>query len=277
MSHKQSLYVDTKTEFVAFDVETTGLWPMTHRIVELAAIRFDDSGREIARFHSLVNPGRPMSRGAFHVHGISDAMVAYAPDATAVLPEFVDFLGNPRHTLLMAHHATFDAGFVGCELARRGLSIPGHPIVDTLELAQACLKGPRSYSLPSLAEDLGLDPIDTHRALGDCGRVKALWDLFGKSAGDRLKKYFLIDHAAFRVPPPEGWDDVQDAIDHKRFIRIVYQWGQELKTPFDATPIGFLRKGGYLYLETILQFDQKERTFRLDRIKERLVIEELRR
>lgn len=271
MSRKKTLNVETQTEFVAFDVETTGLWPISHRIVELAAIRFDGSGREIARFHSLVKPGRPMSPGAFHVHKISDAMVAHAPDPSAVLPEFVDFLGDPQNTLLMAHHATFDAGFVGCELARRGLSIPGHPIVDTVELARACVKGPRSYSLPTLAEDLGLDPTDTHRALGDCGRVKALWDLFGKTAGDRLKTYFLMDFAAFRVPPPAGWDDVQDAIDHQRFIRIVYQWGQELATAFEATPIGFLRKGCNLYLETMLHFDRTEKTFRLDRIMDRRV------
>lgn len=263
---------DGGTEFVAFDVETTGLWPMTDRIVELGAIRFDRSGREIARFHSLIRPDKPMSQGAFEVNGISDAMVAHAPDASAILPEFVDFLGDSRNTLLLAHHAAFDAGFVGCELGRRGLPIPSHPIVDTIESVYLGMKDLKSYSLPSLADYFGLDATDTHRALGDCGRVKALWMMFGRSSCDRLKTYYFKDHAAIRVPPPAGWNDVQAAIDRRRTIRFVYLYGRTLNQPRDATPLGFLQKRGNFYLDAICHISGYEKTFRIDRIVDRRIL-----
>ena len=50
----------TAREFVAFDLETTGLVAQVDRVVEIGAVRFDASGRELARFESLVNPERPM-------------------------------------------------------------------------------------------------------------------------------------------------------------------------------------------------------------------------
>ena len=48
-------------QFVAFDLETTGLFAETDRIVEVGAVRFDADGRESGRFERLVHPGRPMS------------------------------------------------------------------------------------------------------------------------------------------------------------------------------------------------------------------------
>src|ERR671911_2958101 len=97
----------TAREFVAFDLETTGLVAQVDRVVEIGAIRFDTSGRELARFESLVNPERPMSPAAQAVHGISDADLAGAPSARDVLPEFLEFLGHPETTAPLAHNAAF--------------------------------------------------------------------------------------------------------------------------------------------------------------------------
>src|SRR5262245_60181650 len=128
----------TTTSFVAFDLETTGLFPATDRIVEVGAVRFDASGRELGCFERLVHPGRPMSRGAQAVHGITDAMLAGAEPASAVLPEFLDWLGDPSATTLLAHNASFDARFLARELARIGLFPPVDlVVVDTLALARS--------------------------------------------------------------------------------------------------------------------------------------------
>src|SRR4051794_609899 len=81
-------------EYVAFDLETTGLMPEFDRVVEIGAVRFDAGGRELGRFERLVNPGRAMSASARAVHGISDRELVGAPPARAVLPQFLKFLGD---------------------------------------------------------------------------------------------------------------------------------------------------------------------------------------
>src|SRR4051812_45381634 len=91
-------------EYVAFDVETTGLVAQVDRVVEIAAVRFTRSGRLVDRYVELVNPGRPMSPAAQAVHGISDAHLAEAPGAAEVLPRLLAFLGDPRTTALVAHN-----------------------------------------------------------------------------------------------------------------------------------------------------------------------------
>src|SRR5438874_1510669 len=100
-------------EWIAFDLETTGLVAEIDRVVEIGAVRFDASGHELGRFERLVDPERPMSPAAQAIHGISDADLAGAPTAREVLPEFLDFLGDPAMTALLAHNAAFDARFLG--------------------------------------------------------------------------------------------------------------------------------------------------------------------
>src|SRR5437016_982840 len=102
-----------RREWVAFDLETTGLVAEIDRVVEIGAVRFDVNGRERGRFECLVNPERPMSPAAQAIHGISDADLKDAAPARAVLPRFLEFLGEPATIVLIAHNAAFDAGFLG--------------------------------------------------------------------------------------------------------------------------------------------------------------------
>ena len=162
-------------EFVALDLETTGLMAETDRIVEIGAVRFLADGREIGRFQRLVNPQRPMSPAAYAIHGLSDADLADAAPAHEILPEFLVFLGDPGATSLIAHNAAFDAGFLGRELGRAGLPAPTHSLFDTLALARRRLPDLASHRLDYLARALGLDSSDAHRALADSLRVKAIW------------------------------------------------------------------------------------------------------
>lgn len=101
---------DTDFEYVAFDLETTGLVAQRDRVVEIGAVRFRLSGQVTDQFEQLVNPGRSMSPAAQAIHGISDADLADAPPAWEVLPHFLAFLGDARATGLVAHNANFDAG-----------------------------------------------------------------------------------------------------------------------------------------------------------------------
>jgi len=164
-----------RREYVALDLETTGLMAGIDRIVEIGAVRFRQSGEEVARFERLVNPKRKMSAAAFAVHGLSDDDLAGAPPAEDVLPEFLDFLGEPAAFGLLAHNAAFDASFLGSEFCRAGIAAPDHLVHDTLALARRRLPHLASHKLDVLAQCLGLELDGPHRALADSLRVKALW------------------------------------------------------------------------------------------------------
>src|SRR5262245_51098065 len=123
-------------QFVAFDLETTGLLAESDRVVEVGAVRFDATGLEVGRFERLINPGYPMPTAAQAVHGLGDADLAGAPPAREVLPEFLEFLGDPTESTVLAHNGSFDARFLGRELGRAGLDAPPHTVVDTLALAR---------------------------------------------------------------------------------------------------------------------------------------------
>jgi DNA polymerase-3 subunit epsilon len=258
----------TEHEYVALDLETTGLMADTDRIVEIGAVRFRADGREIGRFQRLVNPERPMSPAAFAIHGLSDDVLAGAPPVRDVLPEFLMFLGDSGTTALLAHNASFDAGFLGCELARARLPVPSHSMFDTLALARKRLPWLSSHRLDNLARALGLDPAGAHRALADCLRVKEIWLLLGGNAEtlDDLVSYRMFDRRDSE-PTPEGWEEVLRAAARGKMIHIEYDGGTRGSTPRSITPRRFVQRGGANYLIAFCHIDSLEKSFRLDRIR----------
>jgi DNA polymerase III epsilon subunit family exonuclease len=157
-------------EFVAFDLETTGLFAIGSQIVEIGAVRFRLDGTEIGAFEQLIDPLCEMSEEVMGVHGISNEMVRGQPTIAEVLPRFIDFLGSSDTTLL-AHNAAFDLGFLGFAFAKSGVPHPQHRIIDTLSLAQNCVRGSRSYKLEDLAVYFGVAECEDHRGLSDARLV----------------------------------------------------------------------------------------------------------
>ncbi|MDP2653640.1 MAG: 3'-5' exonuclease [Candidatus Omnitrophota bacterium] len=152
-------------ELVFFDVETTGLSPGNgDRVVEIAALKVKGL-KPVARFHSLVDPRRDISWGAFAVNRITPEMLRGAPVAGEVLPEFLDFWGG---ACLVGHHVRFDLGFLMSELSLSGLSCPS-PVhaIDTVRLARSVMPGLDRYSLVSVAYALGVADSQRHRAMED--------------------------------------------------------------------------------------------------------------
>ena len=155
--------------FTAFDIETTGLEPKRDRIVEFGALKFDRRG-VMVRYSVLIDPGIPMPPEAGRVNGLTDDMLAGQPPIEEVLPDFLRFI---KATVIVAHNASFDCGFVNENLARLhragGVPFPALPnkIADTLLLARRFFTGRERYSLQSLASDLGIKAQAAHRALDD--------------------------------------------------------------------------------------------------------------
>ena len=66
-------------EYIAFDIETTGLHSSNDRIVEIGCVRFSETGEEISRFQSLINPQVIITDELIKIHGITNEMVADQP------------------------------------------------------------------------------------------------------------------------------------------------------------------------------------------------------
>lgn len=255
-------------EWIAFDLETTGLMAETDRVVEVGAVRFGADGRELGRFERLVNPERPMSPAAQAVHGLSDADLADAEPARAVLPEFLDFLGKPASVALLAHNASFDAGFLGREVGRLGLPLPQHPVIDTLALARSRVPDVYDHRLDTLARlfNLGLD--GPHRALADSLRVKGLWlALDGPHALETSLVSYPVYDPIGPVSAPIGWDALVQAIARGRRVRMEYVGGTRGPAPREVTPRRFAHRGGIAYLIAFCHLDDFEKSFRLDRVR----------
>jgi len=153
------------TEFVVFDVETTGLSAKDgDRIVEIAAMKIKN-GKVVDKFYSLVNPKRSIPAEASRVNNITDDMVAQAPPAEEVLPKMVSFISG---ACVAGHNVRFDLGFLSYELSLMGRKLnDSTPAVDTLKMARDLLPYLSNYRLAYLARSLGVTVSETHRAMAD--------------------------------------------------------------------------------------------------------------
>lgn len=170
-----------RTIFTILDFETTGLDSRVDRICEIGAVRLSETGAETATLDLLVNPGIPIQPGASRVSGISDDMVKDARPVEDALPELLEFLGN---SVIVAHNASFDLGFLKAAAERAGLAAPSNPVADTRDLAREAFPGLPSYALQNLARSFGLTPGNAHRACDDARTCARLLTLCVRAAPD---------------------------------------------------------------------------------------------
>ncbi|MDE6881169.1 MAG: PolC-type DNA polymerase III [Oscillospiraceae bacterium] len=154
-------------EYVAFDIETTGLRVKQEAITEIGAVIIR-GGEILGRFQTFVDPGRHLTPEIIALTGITDQMLEGAPQPAQALGAFLDFVGDRP---LVAHNAEFDISFIreGCRQA--GLAFEP-TYVDTLILAQNLLPELGKYKLDIVAEHLKLPAFQHHRASDDaatCG------------------------------------------------------------------------------------------------------------
>lgn len=152
-------------EVVVVDLETTGFVPGEASIIEIGAVRLSGS-RVTGEFFTLVDPAAPVPESITELTGITDEMVSRAPAAGGALAAFLAFA---RGSVLAAHNAPFDLGFLtsGCRAA--GLDWPGPAVLDTAVLARMVLTEDQvpDCRLATLAEFFGTRIAPCHRALAD--------------------------------------------------------------------------------------------------------------
>ena len=156
-------------EYVAFDLETTGLSSANDRIIEIGAVVMKN-GEELDRFQTFVDPQRSLEKKIVELTGITDEMLKGAPKIEEVLPEFLKFV-NGR--VLVAHNSDFDTGFIRAACARQGLPYT-YTAADTLILSQNMLPQLNKFKLDIVSNALSLPDFNHHRAADDavtCGLI----------------------------------------------------------------------------------------------------------
>jgi DNA polymerase III epsilon subunit len=188
------------TEFVIFDVETTGLSPIDgDRIVEIAAVKV--KGAQVTdKFYSLVNPQRAMPSHATLVNNITEEMLVNAPVAAEILPQMIHFIGG---ACVAGHNVRFDLNFLCYELALIGRRLNDQtPAVDTLKMARDLLPYLSNHKLSYLARSLGVVVDQTHRAMADVELTVAVFLRLMEMAGDKDLQKVSVFLNQFSVEKP---------------------------------------------------------------------------
>ena len=148
--------------FTVVDLETTGGTPGFTKITEIGAVRLEE-GRQVATFSQLVDPRQPVPAKITEITGITGEMLVGKPPIEDVLPRFLEFSAD---SVLVAHNARFDLGFLDYELSMLMSRTFPRPTLDTLRLARRLLS-PMRCSLGALAERFDTAVKPSHRALDD--------------------------------------------------------------------------------------------------------------
>jgi DNA polymerase-3 subunit epsilon len=237
---------------VALDLETTGLSAERDRIVELAAVRWQN-GKEIGHFQTLVNPGFPIPSRVIKVHGITDDMVKDAPVIGDVLPAFLQFC---EADLVVAHNSPFDVRFLNAECRRQRILFFSSPVADTCSLAKQRLTSCPNYKLETLKAALGLGKGQAHRALDD---ARDCLQLYLHCIQQQLPKLHLpID------PPPlrEELRPLCDALKSGTTVTIEYRDVRGRVTCREIRPL-FIDESN---VQAFCLLRQDKRHFALERI-----------
>ena len=261
-----------EVEFVIFDTETTGLDPRSgDRIVEIAALRFKDQER-LGQFHSLVNPCREISPRAFEVNQISQDMLKDAPRMNDVLPRFLGFI---QDSCLCAYNLPFDLSFLNNELKLAGFDpLVNFALVDILAMSRKLLPKLERHALWFVAQDLGLENKQVHRAFAD---VELTWKVFerlkvmlqekGISKFNNFLNLFSVSAGLLNSANEKNLVKIEEAIELGLKLRIKYfSRSTAAVSEREVMPkeIKFEQKQAYLVAFCLLR--NEERTFRVDNV-----------
>lgn len=181
-----------RSAVIVLDFETTGHSPsLGDRPIEVGAVRIEDD-MIIDRFQALMNPGFTISWFIESLTGISNELVAAAPDCEEVMTCFADWIGE---TPLVAHNVGFDRKFLDAELARLGRE-RSNPMACTVLASRRLFPEAPNHKLATLVNHLGIFTDGTfHRALADAEMTGHLWI----ALTDLLRSRYRLDAVPFAL------------------------------------------------------------------------------
>ena len=169
--HKGKSLLKALDDYVAVDIETTGLSSRHSSIIELGAIRYRND-RPVEDVSLLVNPGFEVSAFITDFTGITNDMLWPAPYLEDVLPFFLDFVGDD---VILGHNVNFDVNFIYDKALLLGLPPLKNDFIDTMRLSRRLYPEHRHHKLADLVERFGIERDTAHRALADCYTTAACY------------------------------------------------------------------------------------------------------
>jgi DNA polymerase-3 subunit epsilon len=183
--------------YAIVDIETTGGYAENHRITEVAIYHHD--GMQVTDvFHTLVNPGRNIPYYISGLTGITTEMVLTSPAFEEIAEEIFKRLEGK---IFVAHNAHFDYSFLKKEFEQVGINWQSKKLC-TVRLSRKIIPGLRSYSLGSLAESLGIEIINRHRAGGDAAATAKIFDQLLRRDSDGYIVKVLKRNSGETILPP---------------------------------------------------------------------------
>lgn len=162
--HKGKSLLQFPDNFIVVDLETTGLDPKYNAIIEISALKIRDN-QVVDTFDTLVNPCCEIGSFISELTGITDEMLADAPNIRDVLPVFYEFIGND---ILMGHNVHFDVNFLYDNVEFFLGENLSNNFVDTMRLAKRLMKELEHHRLIDVASAFNIVVENAHRALADC-------------------------------------------------------------------------------------------------------------
>lgn len=164
---KFALLVDSlnNNNVVVFDVESTGTDTTRDEIIQIAAIKIDNEGKELSRFMRFLKTDKPVGTSEL-VHGFSDEFLnENGEDKDLVLTEFLDFI---KDTVIVGHNVLYDMSILSSELERRKLPKPTNKtFFDTLDLYRRFYPEVENHKLETLSNLFDTEHKPNHNALFD--------------------------------------------------------------------------------------------------------------
>ena len=182
----------SEATYVVFDVETTGLSAIYNDLIQVAASKMY-KGNIVAEFDEFINHGHHLSAFTTELTGITDEHVKNAKPLVQVLKEFQEFC---KDTVLVAHNATFDVGFMNANYERHGLPKITQPVIDTLEFARNLYPEYKRHGLGPLTKRFGVALEHHHMANYDAEATGRLLFIFIKEVAE---KHGVIDLARLNL------------------------------------------------------------------------------
>ncbi|MBN1615441.1 MAG: 3'-5' exonuclease [Deltaproteobacteria bacterium] len=159
--------------FIVVDLETTGLDPLRHEIIEIGAIKFKKGFTTHDTFQTFIKPSKPIPKEITDITGITQEMVEREGEPPSeALQAFADFVGDLR---LVSYNADFDIAFLSNATRMNGIPEFRNPVSCALKMARRAWPKRSSYRLNDLAADGQMDQGTAHRAIDDSRRTLIIY------------------------------------------------------------------------------------------------------
>jgi len=190
---KGSSMIALLADYIVLDIETTGLDPTYDEIIELAAVRVRNNAID-GTFTSLVKPDYPIDDFISELTGITNDMLCDAPSLSAVLPDFLRFVGNDT---LVGHNVNFDINFIYDQADLLSLPPFKNDFIDTMRLSRKLFPDLTNHKLATVSSHLNVPQPAAHRAMADCEVTNSVYQAIAQYVSSSS-----IDLASRFAPKP---------------------------------------------------------------------------